>query len=405
MNLLITGASGFLGDYVVTEALRCGHQVRAVVRPCSNLQEKLSRFAWGCDRPPETGLSPVEMGRNDPGHPTVARTTAGNVEIACIDLKTGDGLTAALQDIDAVIHLAAAKTGDYSTQFANTVTATQTLLTAMERAGVSRLVSISSFSVYDYLHQPEGALLDENAPLERRAAYRDVYAQTKLQQEQLVRDFQARSGTAVTILRPGIIFGREALWPAHLGAQLMGNLYLQIGRTARLPLTYVENCAEAVVQAVESDDAIGQIVNVIDDDRPTQQEYIDCLRHHQAQSFTHQSQPPTSIKVSWKAMRSMARCAWTIDRLLGQRLPLPGILVPARLHARFKPLAYSNYAAKALLHWAPRYSLPEAISRSLLDLNRHHLPTSKSHSSSPTASNSSSMSSSPNPESVTITAS
>ena len=42
MKLLITGASGFVGQYVVAEALRRGLQVRAVLRPASN--EK--RLIW-----------------------------------------------------------------------------------------------------------------------------------------------------------------------------------------------------------------------------------------------------------------------------------------------------------------------------------------------------------------------
>ena len=157
----------------------------------------------------------------------------------------------------------------------------------------------------------------------------------------------------------------------------MGNLFLQIGTDARLPLTYVENCAEAVVKAIEAHNAIGHIVNVVDDDRPTQQEFIDCLRHQRAQSIATQSSLPHTLKVSWKAMRHIARTAWTIDRLLGQRLPLPGILIPSRLHARFKPLDYSNYFAKSLLDWTPRYPMPEAIARSLLELKCCQLPQSE----------------------------
>ena len=404
MKLLVTGATGFLGHYVVAEALRCGHQVRAMVRPSDNLEQKLSRLARVthdlCRQEcPQVAFSQGETHQDKTSQDTSHPSPTSSIEIAVVDLTSGNGLDAALQDIDAVIHLAAAKQGDYSTQFANTVTATAHLLNAMERAGSSRLVAISSFSVYDYLHQPEGALLDENAPLESRAADRDVYAQTKLQQEQLVRDFQNRCGAAVTVLRPGIIFGQEELWPAHLGAKLTDALFLQIGTNSRLPLTYVENCAEAVVKAVESDDAIGQIINVIDNDRPTQQEFIDRLRHHRSQSMTARQWLPTSVTVSWTVMRYLARCIWTINCLLGRSIPLPGILVPARLHARFKPLDYSNYSARTLLHWTPRYPLLEAISRSLYD--RHQYPLA-SDQNLPGSSPSMPTSFTPHPASITV---
>ena len=39
MKLLVTGASGFLGKFVVAEALERGHEVRAVVRPGAVIEE------------------------------------------------------------------------------------------------------------------------------------------------------------------------------------------------------------------------------------------------------------------------------------------------------------------------------------------------------------------------------
>ena len=42
MKLLITGASGFLGKFVVEAALQRNHQIKAVVRPASDE----TRLAW-----------------------------------------------------------------------------------------------------------------------------------------------------------------------------------------------------------------------------------------------------------------------------------------------------------------------------------------------------------------------
>ena len=39
MKLLVTGATGFLGSYVVAEAVSRGHSVRAVVRPTSDANQ------------------------------------------------------------------------------------------------------------------------------------------------------------------------------------------------------------------------------------------------------------------------------------------------------------------------------------------------------------------------------
>ena len=61
------------------------------------------------------------------------------------------------------------------------------------------------------------AVLDETSPVERDAFERDEYAHTKLVQERLVRDHAVRSGWDYTVLRPGVIYGKDNLWTARLG--------------------------------------------------------------------------------------------------------------------------------------------------------------------------------------------
>jgi nucleoside-diphosphate-sugar epimerase len=337
MMLLITGASGFLGQYVVAEALRRGHQVRAVVRPAAD----------------EASI---------PWH------THPNVELVRLDLRQRQGLVEALQGVNTVIHLAAAKSGDFYTQFAGTVVATENLLNAMTEANVLRLVAISTFSVYDYLHIRAGQMIDEESPIDRTPIHRDEYAQTKLIQEQLVRDFERDQNGQVTILRPGMIYGRDNLWNAYIGAELAGDLWLRIGLHAQIPLNYVENCAEAILLAVERDEAIGKTLNIVDDDLPNQKEYASKLKQHT-------SEHPRLIPVNWTVMRLAVDALWLYNKLLlkGQMKP-PGIFVPARLHPRFKPFRYGNARIKQVLGWTPKYSLDEAIDRSCSEDNLLDVP-------------------------------
>ncbi|HBB31982.1 MAG TPA: epimerase [Cyanobacteria bacterium UBA8803] len=327
MRLLITGASGFLGQYVVAEALRRGHQVRAVVRPSGDFK----RLPWH-------------------EHPAA--------ELVRIDLRRQQSLADAVRGVDAVIHLAATKAGDFYTQFAGTVIATENLLKAMVEANVLRLVAISTFSVYEYLKTPSGTLITEDSPLESNPLPRDEYAQTKLIQEEIVREFEQKYGAQVTIIRPGMVYGRDNLWNACLGAELTGNLWLRIGARAQMPLTYVENCADAIVIAAERNEAIGQTLNIVDDDLPTQSVYAQKLAERL-------DSLPRTIPVNWTLMRSIAGMFWAYNqRVLKGRAKLPGIVVPARLHARFKPLHYTNARAKQVLDWQPRYSLDTALERS-----------------------------------------
>ena len=327
MKVLITGASGFVGKYVVAAALQAGHHVRAVIRPKTDE----TRFSWH-------------------RHP--------HLEIARYDLRSRRGLTDMVKGVDAVIHLAATKGGDFYDRFAGTVIATENLLLAMADTGVNHLVVTSTFSVYDYQAIPRETVLDEHSPLIQNPLDRDAYAQTKLIQEEMIREFEKEHQATVTIIRPGMIYGREALWHALLGAEVSATRWLKIGGHSTLPMTYVENCAEAIVQALTATKAFGQTINLVDDDLPTQQRYLNGL-------LNHETAPPKLTPVSWALMQGIANTAWFVNqRLLKGRARLPGILVPAQLQARFRPLQYSNRLAKALLDWTPRYSFAEALARS-----------------------------------------
>jgi 2-alkyl-3-oxoalkanoate reductase len=339
MKILITGASGFLGKYVVAEAIRRGHQVRAVIRPSTDEKS----LPWY-------------------NHPSV--------ELSRLDLRRKNGITDALQNIDGVIHLAAAKEGDFYTRFAGTVIGTENLLDAMVEVGVLRLVSISSFAVFDYHKIPKGTVIHEDSPQESNPLFREEYAQTKLIQEKQILEFEETYKAQVTIIRPALIYGHNNLWSTLLGGRLTDNLWLRIGAHATMPLTYVENCAEAIILAVESKEAIGQIINVIDDDLPTQRTYVKKLKKRTKTL-------PKMIPVNWTLMRSIAVLMWGYNqRFLKGQAKFPGIFYPGTLDTRFKHFGFSNSRAKKILNWTPKYSLDSALDISCRSLEVIDIPNS-----------------------------
>ncbi len=323
LNILVTGASGFLGQYVVNKALSKGHQVRAISRSANaslwSKQEKL--------------------------------------QVVQFDLLDQELILESLQGIDLVIHLAASKSGDWNSQFTGTVKITENLLTAMSATGVKRLVAVSSFSVFDYFHIPLGATIQENSSLESHPENRDIYAQMKLKQEKLAQEFQNNQGGQVTILRPGVIYGKDHLWNARLGAKKGDKIWILIGSSAQLPLIYVENCAEAIILAAESKTSINQIINLLDDQLPTQSTYVNKI-------ISYLEMKPQIIRVDWSIMNFLANSVWKTNQLFfrGQK-SLPNLLSPPSLHARFKPLKYTNAFAKEVLSWQPQYDLETAFER------------------------------------------
>ena len=328
MKLLITGANGFLGRYVVAEAVRRGHYVRAVIRQSVNNEKEVV---------PEQS----------------------NVESVCVDLRCKVGLVDACEGVDAVLHLAASKAGDMYTQYAGTVVATENLLEAMTVARVKRIIGISSFAVYDYINRWSYATLDENSPLEREFPPRDEYSHTKLVQERLIRKHSVAHKWDYAILRPGVIYGPNNVWTARLGISGNERRWIRIGWFSRLPLSYVENCAEAILLAAEKPGPLALTVNVLDDNCPTQTQYTREVLRRMVPRLR-------SVTIPWTIMRFLARSAWLCNRLLFRgRAKLPAILVPEKLHARFKPLRYSNKRLHDSLGWTPRYTRAEALDRSL----------------------------------------
>ena len=328
MRLFVTGATGFLGRYIVAEGLRRGHTVRAMVRP----SHAVDALPWY-------------------GHP--------KLELARVDLRNRAGLAEALAGVDAVIHTAAKKGGDFHEQMEGTVRTTENLLAAMDAAGVTRIVAISTFSVYSALTLYSRTTVTEETPIDPQMEDRDGYAITKHIQENTVRDTAAEKGWGLTVVRPGIVFGPGETWNASLGMRKGGKLWIQLGGWSVLPLSYVEHCAEVVVLCAEQDEAVGETFNVVDDDLPTVRRYLRALRKRELSGAR-------IVPFPLPIMYAIARSAWIVNKgLLGGRAKLPGLLVPARLHARFKPRKYSNRKLHERLGWQPRYGFEEALDRSI----------------------------------------
>jgi UDP-glucose 4-epimerase len=313
MRVLVTGASGFVGRYVMPAIANRGHSVRALSR------------------------RPVEA-----------------VEFFEADLLQPPTLAAALKGIDAVVHLAISVTPDREILRDETIVGTKNLCEAMVATGVTRLIHCSSRAVYDWKLAKRTP--DESAALDANPQLRDEYAQAKIAQEHLIRDYAGRFNWRATILRPGFIWGpgREQL--AGWGHSF-GPLHFVVDGRRRLPMSYVENCAECFALAVDEARAEGQAFNIVDDDLPTAREYATV----QLKQAGHGG-PVISVPY-WPGL-IVAQLATRLNRtFFGGRLNLPGLLAPASYRARFSPIHLSNQKAKDLLGWRPQYGFRDAWER------------------------------------------
>ena len=321
MNVLVTGANGFLGRHVVAELLRRGHHVRAMVRPAARVVD----IGW----PPEVGLFRA-------------------------DLRVARNLVEGLDGVDVLVHLAAAVTGGDDAQFAAGVVGTERLMEAVNRSGVRRIVLASSFSVYDW-DAARDTLTEETPVAKAPGLYdRDGYAVAKVWQERVARKALELSGKELVVLRPGFIWGRGNEHLAGLG-QKVGPVYLAFGPRTRIPLTHVENCAACFALAAESFAAAGETFNVVDGDDVRVWKYLgDYLKNARVRAVP--------VPVPYHAALGFVRLAQVTSKAIFRgKGKLPSLLVPCRFVARFKPLRYQAEKAARVLGWRPALSYDEAL--------------------------------------------
>lgn len=166
MRVLVTGASGDFAAGIIPEILGRGHEVRGLSRRPHSF--------------PSAGYS---------HH--------------CADIRDADALVAAMDGIEAVVHLAwtTHPMHDVAATRAIDVGGTEAVLEAMRRTGVPRLVTASSVMAYG-AHADNPAELKETDPL--RPSPKHIYSVHKAEAEGII----TASGVNALMIRASNIMGR-----------------------------------------------------------------------------------------------------------------------------------------------------------------------------------------------------
>ncbi len=284
-RVLITGASGFIGRATVDAALDAGLEVVAVQRRI------------GANR---TGVTYV----------SVDLTVRDSVDL----------LVSAMTGCDAVIHLAAAMSGDAKDHSRLTLAGTEDVIAAMKKAGIGHLTLASSLAVYDTSKVAIGAALTDATPLVITDSPRDAYSDAKAQQETLV----SKAGfESVTVVRPGIVYDADHLWNAHLGIGA-GPALFRAASGNPLPMCHVQRCAAALVQATVH--RLRDTITLVDPSLPTRGQVIAKLQES--------GWPKLVLPLPLGLL-------WTLARVLTPLAPrLPGLLRAPVLRQRLMPMTY-----------------------------------------------------------------
>jgi NAD dependent epimerase/dehydratase len=238
MNVLVTGAGGFIGSHVTELLLREGQHVRALAR---------------------------YNGRSDTGH---LRSLPAEL-LDRLDIRLGDVTDPFLMhdlvdDCDIVLHLAALIGIPYSyvapaSYVATNVSGTLNVLEACRQAKVRRVIVTSTSEVYGTaVYTP----IDEKHPLQGQSPY----SASKIAADKLAESYFRSFDVPVVTLRPFNTFGprqsARAVIPTILIQALGGAHEIELGNLeARRDLTFVTDTARAYLLALTAPDIEGKTIH------------------------------------------------------------------------------------------------------------------------------------------------
>lgn len=332
---LVTGATGFLGTALVERLVARGRtDLRCLVRQGSNTS-----------------------------HLDAIAKKAPKVEKIVGSLASVDAAAALVEGCDTIFHVAAAMGGAPADIFLNTVVTTKNLCEAIVRTAPSRgnkppfMVLVSSFGVYGVADLPRGTVVDESTPLEPQPARRDPYSQGKLRQEKLCWEYHAKGAIRLAVARPGVIYGpRGGAFSARVGLNLFG-VFLHLGGRNALPLTYVDNCAEAIALIGDKPETAGEVYNVVDDD------LIDCRDY--LKRYKRSVKPLRSVSLPYPVTMLMSHAVERYHR--ASKGQLPAVFTPYKTRTTWKGNRFSNDKLKAL-GFRPVVSTEQGLERTFEQL-------------------------------------
>ncbi len=219
---LVTGASGFVGGFMVRHLLDEGKTVRAMVRD-------------------EGKAAPLrELG----------------VEVVVADLTDEEGLTRAVKGVRGVYHIAALfrqqGLGDEVFHEVN-AEGTRRILDAAVAANVSRFVHCSTVGVLGHI---------ENPPADEQTPYNpgDIYQRTKMAGEENALAYFREGRIPGVVIRPAMIYGPGDTRTLKLFRMIAKRIFFYVGPgLAKVHWIDVRDLARAFRLAMEHEEHNGEV--------------------------------------------------------------------------------------------------------------------------------------------------
>ena len=193
-----------------------------------------------------------------------ARAARFGLDIVRCDVLAPRQVAEAMKGVKVVVHCAVGGRQVI-------VDGTRNVLEAAARAGVARVIHLSTAEVYG--PQVRGRI-DETWPWTPTGS---AYADAKIEAERLAWEHSSR-GLPVTVFRPSIVYGPwSEQWTAALAQRLQSGRWRHYARygDGTCNLVYVDDLVAVALKSIHEDKAVGQAFNVGGPDFLTWNEYFE----------------------------------------------------------------------------------------------------------------------------------
>lgn len=308
MNILITGADGFIGSHLTEALIEAGYNIKAFV-----YYNSFNTWGW-LDTLPKEKLN--------------------QIEIFTGDIRDPNGVREAMKGVDTVFHLAALIAIPFSyhspDSYVDTnIKGTLNVLQAARDLETSRVLVTSTSEVYG---TAQYVPIDEKHPYQGQSPY----SATKIGADRLAESFYRSFEMPISIVRPFNTYGprqsARAVIPTIISQLLAGQTEIKLGSlTPTRDFNFVKDTANGFIEIAKSNQTIGEEINIA-----TQHEIsIGEL----AQEIINQINPEAKIICEEQRLRPEKS---EVNRLLG-----------------------SNEKIKQLTNWEPQYTFKEGIQETI----------------------------------------
>jgi NAD dependent epimerase/dehydratase len=299
MNILVTGACGFIGSHIVEKLVKKNFNVTAFT-----FYNSLGSNGW--------------LDNTD-------KKILKEVKIVSGDIRDYEFLVNNSKKIDIIFHLAALIGIPYSytavkSYLDTNIDGTYNVLNAAKTNNVSKIIITSTSEVYGSA---------QTIPIREthRLNAQSPYAASKIGADQLAMSYNKSFGLPVTIIRPFNTFG-----PRQSARAIIPSIITQIQKNKNLvkvgnlnptrDFTYVEDTADAFISTIKNNNISGETINLGSNFEISVKDILKILKKDFGYKF--------DVKIDKKRVRSKTT---EVDRLFA-----------------------SNLKAKKILKWKPKYS-------------------------------------------------